>query len=58
MNKDLLYSMENYTQYLLVPVMEKNLKRIYIYIYMYIYIYTHTYISESFCSTSETNTIL
>ena len=34
-NKVLLQSTENYIQYLIKPIMEKNLKR-YIYIYIYV----------------------
>ena len=40
-NKDLLYSIGNYTQYFVITISEKNLeKNIYS---IYIYIYRHTY---------------
>ena len=36
-NKDLLYNTENFIQYLVINLMEKNMKKnIYIYIYVYI----------------------
>ena len=50
-NKDWLYSMGKYIQYLVIN-MEKNLKGIYVYCFIYIYI------TESFCYIAETNTIL
>ena len=34
-NKDLLYSTGNYTQYLVIPVMEKNIKYIHVCVYVY-----------------------
>ena len=50
-NKDLLYSTGNSTQYSAMTYMERNLKKSG---YMYIYIC----ITESLCSTAETNTTL
>ena len=57
-NKDLLYSTGNSTQYSAITYMrKKNLKRnACIYIYTYIYIYMYIYIFEPLCYTPETNT--
>ena len=46
LHKDLLYSTENYIQYLVITYNGKESENIYI------------YITESFCCTPETNTIL
>ena len=52
-NKDLLYSTGNSTQYSIITYKGENLKENgYIYIYIYICIY------ESLCCTPETNTTL
>ena len=44
-DNDLLYSTENYIQYLVITLMEKNLKK-------------STQITESLCCTPETNITL
>ena len=50
-NKNLLYSTGNSTQYLVIPTMEKNLKK-----NVFVYnTHTHTHITESLCCTLETN---
>ena len=55
-NKDLLYTTENYIQYLIITYNGKESKKEYIYVYMY----THTYIflTELLCCTPETDTTL
>ena len=41
-NKDLLYSIGNYTQYLVITYNGKESEREYIHAYMYVYIYIYT----------------
>ena len=54
----LLYSTGNSTQYSLITYMRKETKKEWINIYIYIYTYIYIYITESLCSTPETNTTL
>ena len=44
LNKKLLYSTGNYTQYFVITYKETEFEKEYVYIYKYIYIYTYTYI--------------
>ena len=51
-NKDLLYSTGNFTQYSVITYMGKESEEEYIHVCIYIYI------SKSLCYTPETNTAL
>ena len=53
-NKDLLYSTGNYTQYFVITYKGKKSEKEYIYVCMCTYI--HIYITESLCCTLGANT--
>ena len=54
MNKDLLYSTGNYTQYFVMTYNGKEYEKEYTYSHTYVYTHTHIYKIESLCWTLET----
>ena len=49
MNKDLLYSTGNYTQYFVMTYNGKEYEKEYTYSHTYVYTHTHIYKIESLC---------
>ena len=57
-NKDLLYSIGNYTQYLVITYNGKESEKQYLCVCVCIYVYMYICITKSLFCISETNTTL